>query len=82
MSGIPCFFRTWAPWLRTAAAFAFSLLFVWVLGPGIASVWAGTAFESTAAGFLLAFVLFVPTVLLSQLALYYLTTRTTKGRQQ
>lgn len=61
-----------APWLRTGAAFAFSVLFVWVMAPGIASVWAGTPFEATAAAFLVAFVLFVPVALLSQLGAAFL----------
>lgn len=62
--------RNLAAWLRVTLSLALGLLLVWVLAPGIASVWAGTPFEATAAAFLLAFVLFAPLSLLSHIIVF------------
>ncbi len=59
-----------AAWLRVVLSTALGLVLVWVLAPGIATVWAGTAFEATTAAFLLAFVLFAPLALLAHLLVY------------
>lgn len=61
--------RDFGQWARTLLAHAGALLLVWVMAPGIATVWAGTGFEATAAAFLIAFVLFVPALFLIHMAL-------------
>lgn len=54
-------------WLRVVLSMALGLVLVWVLAPGIASVWAGSPFEATTAAFLLAFLLFAPLSLFAHL---------------
>ena len=63
-------------WLRVVLSMALGLVLVWVLAPGIASVWAGSPFEATAAAFLLAFLLFAPLSLFAHLLVFTVSGQT------